>query len=182
DDRLFSPCPCSIALFRFLSQTARLPAVAEWHQSVGEVFVGESAEAHDLPVSASRREAVEVAVVDAALEQMPPGGSDAGNATGWADVVGGYRIAEHQERPGTGDVVDPTHWGIEEGRSPDIGRLLFPGEELPRRRLELPPVLVAVEDRRVDLVVDIGVDRVPHDLFDLGVVGPEFGEEHLVPV
>ena len=79
-------------------------ALAAVGQRVAQADVAERAAHHHLVVAAARAERVEVARLDAVLDQVAAGGHVARDRAGRGDVVGRDRVAEHDEAAGVVDV------------------------------------------------------------------------------
>ena len=128
------------------------------HQ-VLDPHIGEGAADHDVVVAAPAAVAVEIALLHAVLDQIAAGRGAVLERTGRADMVGGHRVAEQQQRFGAANGTDRIMLhaeAIEERRPGDIGRLRPVVDLAGRGRNGIPQIVVAgevavllAEDRRV---------------------------------
>ena len=84
-------------------QVARVAALA-LDQRVAQPDVRERAAHHHLVVAAAGAVGVEVARLDAVLDQLLPGRRPRRDRAGGRDVVGGHRVAEHRQHARVHDV------------------------------------------------------------------------------
>ena len=145
-------------------------------QQVAQADVGERAAHHHLVVAAARAVGVEVARLDAVLDQIPPGRAVALDRARGRDVVGGHAVAEDRQHAGALDVGERLGLGrqaLEERRPAHVRRLLVPGEAVAGGHLERVPALVAVEHLAVALAEHVRLHRVLDRLGDLGRGRPD---------
>ena len=109
---------------RAVGQVHRDAALGAGREPVAQPDVRERAAHHHLVVAAPRAVRVEVARLDAVLEQPLPGRAVAADHAGRRDVVGGDAVAEQREHAGAVDVVRCGSVGaadaLEERRPADV--------------------------------------------------------------
>ena len=125
---------------------------------VSQPDVREGAAHHHLVVAAPRAVAVELARLDAVLDQVAAGGCGRRDRPGRRDVVGRDRVAQDRQHPRVHD-VGQVGGALEEGGLPHVGRVRIPLEQLAGRHRQLAPALVAVEDAAVLVGVELGCRR-----------------------
>ena len=84
---------------RLLAVPDRQAALGAWRELVAQADVGERAAHHHLVVAAPGAVGVEVAPLDAVLEQVAPGGRVARDRAGGRDVVGRDAVAQATRSP-----------------------------------------------------------------------------------
>ena len=150
---------------------------------VAQADVRERATHHHLVIAAARAVRVELALLDAVLEQPAAGGTVGLDHAGGGDVVGRDRVAEYGQGTHAVDVREVARLGGhagEERRLAHVRRVGVPVHRLAGRGHEGAPVLVAVPDRAVLLLVEILGQRRGDDLLDLLHRRPDVGEHHVV--
>ena len=143
-------------------QVHRPRALAARDELVPQAHVRERAAHHHLVVAAARAVRVELAPLDAVLDEVLPGGRVRPDRAGRRDVVGRDRVAEHDEAARADDVLDGAglaRHAVEVRRQAHVRRVRLPREEIARRGVERPPAVVAGEDVRVRPREHRAVDR-----------------------
>ena len=92
--------------FLAVGEMHRPRSLAALDELVAEADVRERAAHHHLVVAAPRAVRVELAPLDAVLDQVLPGRRVGADRAGRRDVVGRDRVAEHHEHARAGDVLD----------------------------------------------------------------------------
>ena len=103
---------------------------------VAQPDVRERAAHHHLVVAAPRAVRVELAPLDAVLDQVLPGGRVGPDRAGGRDVVGRDRVAEHDEHARAREIVRDrrrlARHAVEVRRQPHVRRVRIPREEIAR--------------------------------------------------
>ena len=96
---------------------------------IAHTDVSEGAPYHNLVITASAAERVEVSRLDSLVDEVLAGGTVMRECPGWADVVRGHGIADLDQHPRAVDGFDGSWFGLdplEEGRKADVGRGVVP--------------------------------------------------------
>ena len=138
-------------------------ALAAGHEQVAQAHVRERPAHHHLVVAAAGAVRVELAALDAVLDQVVPGRAVRLDRAGRRDVVGRDRVAEHARgsvrRETSSTVRRLERHPLEVRRPADVGRARVPGVEIAGGRVERAPGLVAGEDVRVAAAEELAGDR-----------------------
>jgi hypothetical protein len=132
-------------------------------------------------VASPRAIGVELALLHTVLDEVAPGRGIPADGSGGRDVVRGHGVAQQSKHTRSDDVAHGCRLAghlVEVRRSAHVGRVLVPGEHVPDRDVEAPPVVVAgeyigvagSEHRRVQVVRD--------DLLDLRDRRPDVSQVH----
>ena len=118
-------------------------------QLVAEPDVGTGAAHHDFVITAAGTVGIEFGLLNAVRSKVIGCGAVRRNAASGRDVICRNRIAEVGE--GAGAFYIFHGFGVERnideiGRVPDIGRLGVPGVDFARRRVDVIPVGVTIEN------------------------------------
>ena len=101
---------------------------------IAHTDVSEGAPHHNLMITASAAERVEVSWLDSLVDEVLAGGAVMRECPRWADVVRGHGIADLDQHPRAVDRFDGSWFGLdplEEGRESDIGRGVVPAIQRP---------------------------------------------------
>ena len=134
-------------------------------------------------VAAARAVGVEVLTLHAVLQQVLSCWGVGFEGTCRRDVVGGDRIAQLQQHPGTFDVRDRRRFTLQTlkvGSLAHIGGVLVPGEGRAFGSVQALPAVIAVEDGPVLRGEHLGVDGLGDDLLNFHRVRPDVPQEHIV--
>src|SRR5471030_1551504 len=154
--------------------------------AVLDTHVGEGAAHHDLVVAATRAVGVEVGLQHAVGQQPFTGRAVFLDRTGWRDVVGGDRVAEHDQRARAGDAGGGRFLhhleAVEERRLGDVGRGR-PVVDIAFGRRDVFPQLARVAlDVGVVGLEDFRIHRELHQLGDLFRAWPDVAEVDVLTV
>jgi hypothetical protein len=158
----------------------RVAAFTPAGERVAQADVAESAAHHDLVIASSRTERIEVAWLDAVLGQVATGRHVPRDRTGGRDVVCRDRVSEHHEAASVHDVRERLRLGLqrlEERRLAHVRRGRVPGEQRALRSGQRLPALVAVPDRGVLALEELGRDARLDGVAHLAAGRPEVAQE-----
>src|SRR5471032_2856739 len=154
--------------------------------AVLDTHVGEGAAHHDLVVAATRTVGVEVGLQHAVGQQPFTGRAVFLVRTGWRDVVGGDRVAEHAQRARAGDAGGGRFRhhleAVEERRLGDVGRGRPVVDIALGRRHVFPQLARVALDVGVVGLEDFRIHRELHQLGDLFRAWPDVAEVDVLAV
>src|SRR5579859_1138609 len=160
-------------------------SLAALDELVAQTHVRERAAHHHLVIPPPGAVRVELAPLDAVLDEVRAGRRVGSDRARRGDVVGRHRVAEHDEAARAGDVADArrvARHALEIRRESHVRRVVRPSVEVAGRRLERSPALVAGEDVRIRAREHRALDRAGDRRVDLRPRRPEVAEEDVFPV